>query len=57
MRGKKKFTNAQVIEIKKLLKENKVKISWICNVFNCKKQDINNIKNHNYYSDLNQFVN
>ncbi len=56
MQGVKKFTDAQVIEIKKLLKENKVQIKWICIKYDCSKQDIHNIKNRGYYKDLDKFV-
>lgn len=57
MKGKRKFRDKDVIEIKRLLKENKVKISWICEKYNCNKQDVNNIKNQGYYKELDQFVN
>ena len=54
---KRKFKDSEVIEIKQLLKEGKVKTKWICEKFNCTKVDINNIKNQGYYSELDQFVN
>lgn len=56
MQGIRKFTDAQVIEIKQLLKENKVKTEWICNKFDCTRADINNIKNRGYYSELDKYV-
>jgi len=56
MKGVKKFTDAQVIEIKIHLKENKYKIEWICKEYDCSKQDINGIKNRGYYKHLDKYV-
>lgn len=56
MKGEKKFTDAQVIEIKQLLKEGKTKTSWICTKYNCTRADIYNIKEKGYYSYLDKFV-
>jgi len=52
-----KLTDAQIIEIKRYLKENMVKTEWICNKYNVSKQYINNIKNEGLFSDLDKFVN
>ena len=52
-----KLTDAQIIEIKKYLKENKVKTEWLCNKYGITKQYINNIKNQGMFSDLDKYVN
>lgn len=56
MKGKRKFTDAQVIEIKQHLKENKVKTEWLCEMYDCSKQDINGIKNKGYYKRLDKYI-
>jgi DNA invertase Pin-like site-specific DNA recombinase len=51
-----KLTEKQVIEIKQLLNEGKVKTFYICEKYNCSRQTVWNIKNKGYYKHLDKYV-